>query len=407
MGAPLLLGWRMAAPTSRPASPSARAAPGGPDAAAGAALLAWYDRHGRVLPWRQPGGDPYRVWLSEVMLQQTTVAAVQRYFTAFTERWPNVSALAAAPQEEVMAAWAGLGYYARARNLLACARAVAAAGGRFPRSRDALRALPGVGDYTSAAVAAIAFGEPVAAVDGNVERVVARLTALTEPPKQARARIEAYVLAMLDPARAGDFAQAMMDLGATICTPRRPACGMCPLRSGCAAASLGDPLAFPVRVPRRARGDWSGLAYVPVRPDGAVLMRRRPSAGLLGGMTEVFGPPWTKGPGGASDATGPGPPIAARWQPAGTVTHVFTHAKLTLEVHAAAVTADAATPAGGFWRDPAAAGLPTLMAKVVARALAVLVPELPARAGPVLAPVRNEGVSGAHTLRRHSKGGRA
>jgi A/G-specific adenine glycosylase len=329
----------------------------------GEALLAWYDRHRRSLPWRVPAGtaDPYRVWLSEVMLQQTTVAAVAPYFRRFTERWPTVEALASAPDEEVMSAWAGLGYYARARNLLACARAVTAAGG-FPPTRESLRALPGVGEYTSAAVAAIAWGERVAAVDGNVERVVARLVALPVPPKTARRTVTAAVEAMMPAERPGDFAQAMMDLGATICTPKRPVCALCPIRPWCAAAGQ-DPLAFPVKAARRARRVWEGVAFVPWRADGATLLRRRPDRGLLGGMPEVWGSPWGPAPERPEDHA----PFAAGWEEAGAVSHGFTHADLTLRVFRARV-ADAPAPAGGQWRDPAGAGLPTLMRKVVERA---------------------------------------
>jgi len=338
------------------------------DALAGAALLAWYDREGRTLPWRVRAGrpDPYRVWLSEVMLQQTTVAAVIPYYEAFTARWPTVEALAAADDGAVMAAWAGLGYYARARNLIACARAVAAAGGRLPETAEARRRLPGIGAYTSAAVAAIAFGEVVPVVDGNVERVVARLLALKAPPKQEPGLVRDAVAAMTPTDRPGDFAQAMMDLGATICTPRRPACGICPVRPGCRAARDGDPAAYPVKVPKTPKSDWRGVAFVPWRPDGTVLLRRRPPKGLLGGMMEVYGSPWGELPAAPLDHA----PFAAPWRETGAVTHVFTHASLTLRVFAAPVGSHTAAPAGGLWMPPQQAGLPTLMRKVVERALA-------------------------------------
>ena len=334
---------------------------------AGDALLAWYDREGRALPWRVSGGaaDPYRIWLSEVMLQQTTVAAVIPYFVAFTQRWPRVEALAAADDAAVMAAWAGLGYYARARNLVACARAVAASGGRFPATAEALRRLPGIGAYTSAAIAAIAFGEAVPVVDGNVERVIARRLALTTPPKQATQLVRAEVAAMLPPDRPGDFAQAMMDLGATICTPRRPACALCPLRAGCRAAAQGAPTDYPVRAKKRAKGAWHGVSFVPWRPDGSVLVRRRPAHGLLGGMMEVYGSPWGEPPCAPMDHA----PFAADWRDAGSVSHVFTHATLSLRVFAAAVDGAGVTPEDGQWMAPADAGLPTLMRKVVERGL--------------------------------------
>jgi len=338
-----------------------------PDAAAGAALLAWYDRHCRAMPWRVTGGrpDPYRVWLSEVMLQQTTVAAVVPYYERFLARWPTVEALAAADDADVMAAWAGLGYYARARNLLACARAVAAAGG-FPGTAEGLRALPGVGAYTSAAVAAIAFGERVAVVDGNVERVAARLLALDRPPKRASALVRSAVEAMMPAERPGDFAQAMMDLGATVCTPRRPGCTLCPLRTVCRAAALGIAGALPVREARRARARWEGVVFAPFRPDGTCLFRRRPPRGLLGGMPELCGSPWSEAPAEPMRHA----PFAAAWQDAGSVTHGFTHADLTLRVFRAAAPADAPTPDGAFWRAPAEAGLPALMKKAIARAAA-------------------------------------
>lgn len=341
-------------------------------ARAGAALLAWYDRHKRALPWRTAGAaDPYRVWLSEVMLQQTTVAAVRPYFEAFTARWPTVDALAAADDGELMAAWAGLGYYARARNLLACAREVRARGG-FPASAAGLRALPGVGAYTSAAIAAIAFGERAVVVDGNVERVVARLLRLEVPPKRAPKLVADTVAAMLPGERPGDFAQGMMDLGATVCTPRSPACALCPVRFACAAAAHADPAAFPVKAPKKARKVWTGTAFVPWRPDGTTLLRRRPDRGLLGGMLEVFGSPWRED--GAADDGPDHAPLPADWREAGFAVHGFTHAELTLRVMTAPVAAGTAAPEGGMWACPDGAGLPTLMAKVVARAA----PERPA-----------------------------
>ena len=239
-------------------------------------LLEWYDRHARVLPWRSPPGapapDPYRVWLSEVMLQQTTVAAVKPYYGRFLERWPTVEALAAAEDAELMAAWAGLGYYSRARNLLACARAVVAEhGGRFPETATKLKKLPGIGDYTAAAIAAIAFGEPAAVVDGNVERVVARLFAL-----DSKAAVRAQAADLTPAERPGDYAQAMMDLGATICTPRNPACAICPVRSDCRAFALGTPAAWPVNPPKATRPHRRGFVFW-AEADGHVLLVTRPA----------------------------------------------------------------------------------------------------------------------------------
>lgn len=319
------------------------------------------------MPWRATRGrpDPYRVWLSEIMLQQTTVAAVVPYFERFTARWPTVEALAAAEEADVMAAWAGLGYYARARNLIACARAVAAAGG-FPRSAAGLRALPGVGAYTSAAVAAIAFGEAVPVVDGNVERVVSRLVALDVSPKRAPAQVAETVGAMLPPRRPGDFAQAMMDLGATICTPRKPVCGFCPLSPCCRARAAGRAEEFPVKLPKKARAVWQGVVFAPFRPDGTCLFRIRPARGLLGGMPELFGSGWGEEPAAPLDFA----PFDARWQEAGVVTHGFTHAELTLRVFRTEAGAGHRAPAGAFWKAPAEAGLPTLMKKAVSRAAA-------------------------------------
>ena len=324
-------------------------------------LLAHYDVHARTLPWRaQPGAnatDPYRVWLSEVMLQQTTVAAVRPYFQAFTRRWPSVESLAAASDADVMAAWAGLGYYARARNLLACARAVASGhGGVFPDTEEGLRALPGVGVYTAAAVAAIAFGRRAVVVDANVERVVARLFAIATPMPAARVAIRAATETITPDARAGDFAQAMMDLGATICTVRNPACGICPLRLDCAAVRTADPAAFPVKAPKKVRPQRLGHGWW-IERDGKLWLIRRPDKGLLGGMRALPSSDWSAAP---DDA----PPLFAEWttvsQP---VSHIFTHFALALTVHHAHLKG-AADPAGeGEWwpidrLDDA--GLPTL-----------------------------------------------
>ena len=262
------------------------------------ALLAWYDRHRRVLPWRAvppERGDPYRVWLSEIMLQQTTVKAVAPYYARFLARWPDVRALAAAPLEEVLKTWAGLGYYARARNLHACARAVVERhGGEFPASEAALRALPGIGAYTAAAIAAIAFDAPASPVDGNVERVVARLFAVAEPLPGAKPELRRRARSLTPQRRAGDFAQAMMDLGATICTPKKPACALCPWNASCAARARGDAETFPRHTPKREGALRRGAAFVAHRADGFFLVRTRPAKGLLGGMTEVPTTEWVQ-----------------------------------------------------------------------------------------------------------------
>src|SRR6266508_4541197 len=254
-------------------------------------LIAWYDRHRRTLPWRAAPGeraDPYRVWLSEIMLQQTTVKAVAPYFARFVARWPHVRSLAAAPLEDVLRLWAGLGYYARARNLHACAKAVVERhGGRFPPTEAELAALPGIGRYTAAAIAAIAFGAHAAPVDGNIERVVARLFAVAEELPAAKGSIRRLAEALVPAQRAGDFAQALMDLGATICTPKKPACALCPWMDACAGRRRGDPETFPRKAPKREGRLRRGAAFVVTRADGFVLVRSRAPKGLLGGMTEV------------------------------------------------------------------------------------------------------------------------
>ena len=350
--------------------------PDGSQAGIAARLLAWYDAHHRELPWRvaprelargvRP--DPYRVWLSEVMLQQTTVEAVKAYFSAFLEKWPSVEALAAAPGEEVMKAWAGLGYYSRAGNLKACAERIAARGGVFPDTAEGLGALPGIGPYTAAAVAAIAFDRPEAVVDGNVERVVSRLFSVATPLPAAKAAIRAHVAAMVPCDRPGDFAQAMMDLGATLCSPRRPRCMLCPLREDCGAAASGDAERFPVRGAKAPRPLRRGAAFVATRSDGAVLLRKRPQKGLLGGMSEVPTTGWsarTDGETGAGAA-----PFAADWRHAGRIGHVFTHFSLELEVYHAA--AGGTAPEGHFWSGPAGVwgeALPTVMKKAIELAL--------------------------------------
>ncbi len=330
-----------------------------------AALLAWYDAHARALPWRAlpgaPPPDPYRVWLSEVMLQQTTVTAVIPYFEKFTTRWPAVDALAAAEDSEVMAAWAGLGYYARARNLLACARAVAALGGRFPDNEAELRALPGLGDYTAAAVAAIAFGRRAVVVDANVERVAARLFAIDEPLPAARKAIRAAADAITPDERSGDFAQAMMDLGAQVCTSRAPKCLICPLGAMCEARRTGEPERFPVKAPKKARPLRKGRAYW-IERDQAVFLVRRPGKGMLGAMRALPDDGWSARGDGSGDT-----PLAGDWQARGTVQHVFTHFALELQV-LVCNGEECCVPSGGegeWW--PLArigeAGLPTLFGK--------------------------------------------
>jgi A/G-specific adenine glycosylase len=337
-----------------------------------ALLLAWYDRHRRQLPWRAlPGetADPYRVWLSEIMLQQTTVKAVAPYYLRFLARWPTVRDLAAAPLDEVLKEWAGLGYYARARNLHACAKAVAARGGGvFPDTEEGLRALPGIGPYTAGAIAAIAFDRRAMAVDGNVERVVTRLFAMETALPESKPDIRRRTEALLPPSRHGDFAQAMMDLGATICTPKKPACVLCPWSEPCAARRRGDPESFPRKTPKAEGRLRRGAAFVATRADGHVLVRSRPEKGLLGGMTEVPGTDWSHdfedGPGHA--------PLKARWRRVpGVVTHTFTHFPLELAVHVATVAAATEAPAGMRWvalADLAGEALPNLMRKVLAHA---------------------------------------
>lgn len=328
---------------------------------AAGALLCWYDAHARALPWRAPPGanraEPYRVWLSEVMLQQTTVAAVIPYFERFTTRWPTVEALAAAPEEEVMAAWAGLGYYSRARRLVECAGVVAVRGG-FPEDEAGLRALPGLGAYTAAAVAAIAFGQRAVVVDANVERVVARLFAIGDALPGARGAIRDAAEAITPEARCGDFAQAMMDLGATICTAREARCLICPLTAMCAARAEGSPERYPVKPPKAAKPQRKGRAFW-IEREGHVWLVRRAPKGMLGGMRALPDDGWHARADGAG-----APPIATGWREAGRVAHVFTHFALDLGV----MVADTALqPAGeGEWWPLARldeAGLPTLFAR--------------------------------------------
>jgi A/G-specific adenine glycosylase len=340
-----------------------------------AALLAWYDRHRRDLPWRSPPGarpDPYRVWLSEIMLQQTTVVTVAPYFDRFMARWPDVSSLAASSLDEVLHQWQGLGYYARARNLHACARAVAERhGGRFPDDAGGLRSLPGIGEYTAAAIAAIAFGRREAAVDGNVERVVARLFAVRDPMPAAKPRLRALTRELVPAQRAGDFAQAMMDLGATICTPRKPRCVLCPWREDCAARAGGFAEDLPVPAEKPERPLRHGVVFWLQRSDGAVLLRRREERGLLGGMIEVPSTPWREAEWDMGEALAHAPANISWTKLPGTVHHGFTHFPLDLTILAAATD----NPPDGIWATPAQFkdhAFPTLTKKVVKHALSVL-----------------------------------
>ena len=341
-------------------------------------LLQWYDAHRRTLPWRALPGvvpDPYHVWLAEIMLQQTTVAAVGDYFRRFVARWPLLEDLAEAELDQVLHAWQGLGYYARARNLHRCARAlVAEHGGRFPDTEAALRTLPGIGQYTAAAIAAIAFERPAVVVDGNVERVVARLFAIIRPLPGAKPEL-ARLAGLLSPAlRPGDHAQAMMDLGATVCTPRAPSCGRCPWRAICLGRKAGIAQDLPRKAPKAARPIRHGIAFWAVRPDGAVLLRRRPERGLLGGMIEIpstewRGQAWPEGPAAAARHA----PAPAEWRMLpGMVRHTFTHFHLELVVASARLGTD--WPAiEGLWSPVERLGehaLPSVMKKIVRHALA-------------------------------------
>jgi A/G-specific adenine glycosylase len=354
-------------------------------------LLEWYDRHRRRLPWRPPPGeraDPYAVWLSEIMLQQTGVKTVGPYFLKFLARWPDVDALGSASLDDVLRMWAGLGYYSRARNLHACAVAVRREhGGVFPDTEEGLRALPGIGPYTAAAIAAIAFGRRTMPVDGNIERVVSRLFAVEEPLPQAKPLVQQLATTLLGAARAGDeksragdeesragdAAQALMDLGASICTPKKPACALCPLSDDCLGRARGDQETFPRKGPKRTGALRRGAAFVVTCGD-QLLVRTRPEKGLLGGMTEVPTSHWLA----AQDdkAAAKQAPVVkgiARWhRKAGVVTHVFTHFPLELVVYTASVSTRARAPRGMRWVPVATLNdeaLPNLMRKVIAHGL--------------------------------------
>ncbi len=338
------------------------------------ALLAWYDRHRRDLPWRaKPGeaADPYGVWLSEIMLQQTVVKTAVPYFLDFLKRWPTVRDLASAELDDVLRAWAGLGYYARARNLHACARTVA---GRpdsaFPKDEDSLLELPGIGPYTAAAIAAIAFDRAAMPVDGNVERVVARLFAVEEPMPRAKRRLAELARSLTPKRRAGDFAQAMMDLGATVCTPAKPRCILCPLAEPCRARARGIAEELPARSPKPERPTRHGIVYFATRAEGAVLLRKRPESGLLGGMTELPTTDW-RGEAYPVDQMMALAPAPAAWRRLpGLVRHTFTHFHLELTVAAARIAEPRMV--AGSWIPIERLGeeaLPSVMRKVVAHAL--------------------------------------
>lgn len=331
-----------------------------------AQLLEWYDAHAREMPWRvgpqdRKDGvrpDPYAVWLSEIMLQQTTVAAVRDYFRRFVTTWPAVEDLAGADDDEVMAAWAGLGYYARARNLLKCARAIVADhGGQFPQEREALLSLPGIGPYTASAIAAIAFDRPETVVDGNVERVMSRVFAVETPLPAAKPILTELAASLTPVERPGDYAQAVMDLGATICTPTSPACGVCPWMHDCAARAQGIAAELPKKTPKKPKPVRHGIAWLALREDGQWLLETRPPKGLLGGTLGWPTTDWGDDPPAGS------PPIATDWRDVeAEVRHTFTHFHLILQLRVARVRMDA-IPERGTFRKLRPASLPTLMRK--------------------------------------------
>jgi len=362
-------------------------------------LLAWYDRHRRLLPWRAPPGgrtDPYLVWLSEIMLQQTTVAAVGPYFAKFAARFPDVRALAAAPLDDVLHGWAGLGYYARARNLHKCAQAIVAQhGGKFPDDEATLLTLPGVGAYTAAAIAAIAFDEPAMPVDGNIERVVARLYAVETPLPAAKPQIRELARTLMPQARTGDFAQALMDLGATICTPTKPACALCPWMDACAARARGIAEELPRKAPKAERPVRHGVAFWAMRPDGRVALRRRAESGLLGGMIEVPSTAWREATWSEAEAIAVAP-FQADWRALpGQVRHVFTHFELRLGV----LSGKAKDDPGFLWSGLDELGdhaLPSVMNKIVRHALAHVGRAALDADIPMLSPARKRGPGAAN-----------
>ncbi len=340
-------------------------------------LLDWYRQNARSMPWRVPPDDhamgvrtnPYHVWLSEVMLQQTQVATVREYFIRFINRWPNVYTLAEADEEDILKEWAGLGYYSRARNLKKCADIVAEShNGRFPDTAAKLKKLPGIGDYTSASIAAIAFDEPIAVIDGNVERVMARLFRIEIPFPDAKAETRQLLETILDPKLPGEFAQAMMDLGATICTAKRPSCKICPLQDHCEARANGDILDFPRKSLKKSKPTRKGAAFILERPDGAILLQKRGDKGMLAGMSQIPTTNWNSRQDGETGKSAA--PVSAEWKNMGTVRHTFTHFHLELEVWYAHV--ENATKHDGWWssrKDIDGEALPTLMRKVIALGL--------------------------------------
>lgn len=337
------------------------------------ALLDWYDVHRRTLPWRAPKGrraDPYKVWLSEIMLQQTTVQAVAGYYRKFLTRWPGVRDLADASQDDVLAAWAGLGYYARARNLHAAAKVVAEQmGGKFPTTAQDLRALPGVGAYTAGAIAAIAYDEKQAAMDANAERVIARFFAVDTPMPKAKPALHALCQALV-PDRAGDFVQALMDLGSAICTPKRPGCGQCPWAEGCEARARDIAEQLPVKAPKMVRPLKRGAAFVAIDPNGAVLLVKRPDKGLLASMLEPPQGPWGEAFPSKVRALKQAP-FPADWQKrTGVVRHGFTHFELEIEVYVAQVVKRLKSPGNWVPREKLReVALPTVMRKIVEHGL--------------------------------------
>lgn len=339
-------------------------------------MLEWYDNHARRLPWRVPPGDsrdgvkpdPYAVWLSEIMLQQTQVATVQNYYLNFLRKWPDVFALAEADSNDVMKAWAGLGYYSRARNLKSCAEQVVAKhGGRFPETAEELKRLPGIGDYTSAAIAAIAFDEPVAVVDGNIERIIARCFAVATPLPSAKKDIRNKVADLVPSERPGDFAQAMMDLGATICTPRNPGCSLCPVSACCLGFTQGEMERYPIKAPKAQKPTRKGAAFVIINAQGAVWLSKRADKGLLGGMSEVPGTEWTSRVDGETGNSAL--PFTADWRLVATIRHTFTHFHLELEIW---TTRSEHSIGKGWWSGPGEIddeALPTIMRKAIAAAM--------------------------------------